>query len=68
MTGQHDSVGATTLSTTEVTEHDRPPATALTVVMALHLRSVRPQARQACYGRDHPVNHSELTGCIFFLW
>ena len=34
------------------------PATALTVVMAFHHRSVGPQTRQACYGRDHPVNLS----------
>ena len=50
-----------TVNDSELTKRDRQPATALTVVMALHLRSVRPQARQACYGRDHPVNHSELT-------
>ena len=37
------------------------PATALTVVMAFHHRSVGPQTRQACYGRDHPVNDSEVT-------
>ena len=37
------------------------PVTALTVVAALHHRSVEPQARQAYYGRDHPVNDSEVT-------
>ena len=37
------------------------PATALTVVMALHHRSVEPQTRQACYGRDQPVNDAEVT-------
>ena len=37
------------------------PATALTVIMAFHHRSVGPQARQACYGRDRPVNDSEVT-------
>ena len=39
----------------------RQPVTALTVVMARHHRSVEPQARQACYGRDHPVNDSEVS-------
>ena len=39
---------------------DRQPATALTV-MARHHRSVEPQATQACYGRDHPVNDSDGT-------
>ena len=29
--------------------------------MALHHRSVEPQARQACYGRGHPVNDSDVT-------
>ena len=37
------------------------PATALTVIMAFHHRSVGPQARQACSGRGHPVNDSEVT-------
>ena len=39
----------------------RQPATALTVVMAFNHRSVGPQTRQACYGRDHPVNDAEVT-------
>ena len=39
----------------------RQPAIALTVVMALHHRSVEPQTRQACSGRGHPVNDSEVT-------
>ena len=45
----------------DVTDRDRQPVTALTVVMARHHRSVEPQARQACYGRDHPVNDSEVS-------
>ena len=28
--------------------------------MPLHLRSVEPQTRQACYGRDQPVNDSDV--------
>ena len=41
------------------------PVTTLTpswrVIMARHHRSVEPQARQACYGRDQPVNDSDVT-------
>ena len=44
----------------EVSERHRPPATALTVIMALHHRSVEPQTRQACYGRGQPVNDSDV--------
>ena len=50
-----------TVNDSELTKRDRQPATALTVIMALHHRSVEPQARQACYGRGHPVNDSEVT-------
>ncbi len=44
-----------------VTERHRQPVTALTVVMARHHRSVEAEARQACYGGDHPVNDSDVT-------
>ena len=54
-----------------VTDGHRQPVTALPpswrpmpswhVIMALHHRSVEPQARQACYRRGHPVNDSEAT-------
>ena len=45
----------------QVTDRDRQPVTALTVIMAVHHRSVEPQARPACYGRGHPVNDSDVT-------
>ena len=50
-----------TVNDSELTKRDRQPATALTVVMALHHRSVEPHTRQACYGRDQPVNDSDVT-------
>ena len=42
----------------DVTDVTARPATALTVIMALHQRSVELQARQTCHGRGHPVNSS----------
>ena len=46
---------------TKLTKRDRQPATALTVIMAFHHRSIGPQAKQACSGRGHPVNDSDVT-------
>ena len=50
-----------TVNDSELTKRDRQPATALTVIMALHHRSIGPQAKQACSGRGHPVNDSAVT-------
>ena len=50
-------VAATEGGDVEVTANG---ATALTVIMARHHRSVEPQARQACCGRGHPVKAGSL--------
>ena len=50
-----------TVNDSELTKRDRQPATALTVIMAFHHRSIGPQAKQACSGRGHPVNDSDVT-------